>query len=210
MEVLLTKDYIYSLLKQKGIAKTDFARQIGVGRTNLDALLRADKKDINVVIKMAEALGMTLEQFIGFEPSNFKIKGYIKVGENLREICTEEDWFRAESESGVCTIPYFNSFDDACDEIEKFLKRTIKSAESASLMGRVNGEAVYNITVIDDSDTDENGVSVIVGRKVIISTLTATGITTRMYPTLEYDGDMDYMFGEIKGEIQSLFYNKNV
>lgn len=209
MEVLLTKDYIYSLLKAKGIAKADFAKQIGVGRTNLDALLRAEKKDINVVIKMAEALGMTLEQLIGFEPSNFKIKGYIKVGEGLREISTEEDWFKAESESGVCTIPYYSSFDDACDEIGKFLRKAIKSKEAASLMGRVNGETVYNIAVIDDTDTDENRVSVIVGRKVVISILTSTGMETRIYPTLEYEGDMDYMFGEIKGEIQSLFLNKN-
>ena len=209
MEVLLTKDYIYSLLKAKGIAKADFAKQIGVGRTNLDALLRAEKKDINVVIKMAEALGMTLEQLIGFEPSNFKIKGYIKVGEGLREISTEEDWFKAESESGVCTIPYYSSFDDACDEIGKFLRKAIKSKEAASLMGRVNGETVYNIAVIDDTDTDENRVSVIVGRKVVISILTSTGMVTRIYPTLEYEGDMDYLFGEIKGEIQSLFLNKN-
>lgn len=210
MEVLLTKDYVYSLLEDKRITKADFARSMGVSRTNLDALLDAKKKDINLVIKMAETLDMSLQEFIGFEPSKFKIRGFIKVGEQLREISTEEDWFNAERESGVCSVPYFNGFDLACVKIEQFLNTALKKEEDCSLMGRVNGEAVFTIAVTNDYGTDDNNVTTKVGRLIIVSILSSKkGITTSHYSTMENEGDLDFMLESIKGEIQDLFYNRN-
>lgn len=210
MEVLLTKDYVYSLLEEKRISKADFARQIGVQRTNLDALLRADKKDINTVIKMAEALGMSLQQFLGFEPSPFKIKGFVKIGEELREIQNEGDWYKAEKDSGVCTVPYYSNFDNACTAIKSFLKKALNTQGAVSMMGRVNGEAVFCISVANDYGSDEDNVTDIIGRQIICSILSSRkGMTTTRYTTLENEGDFEYMFTEIEGEIKDVFYNRN-
>ena len=65
MEVLLTKERITDLINQKGMSKVEFAAGLGIKRQNLDAYLDAQKKDINLVIKMADTLGMTLYDFIG-------------------------------------------------------------------------------------------------------------------------------------------------
>ena len=209
MEVLLTKDYVYSLLEEKRISKADFARSIGVQRTNLDALLKADKKDINIVIKMAEALGMSLQEFIGFEPSPFKVKGFVKVGEDLREIRTEEDWYKVEKDSGVCSVPYYSSFDGACKDVERFLKVAVESEAPMSIMGRVNGEAVFTVSAINDYGTDDNNVAALIGRLITVSILSSgRGMSTSVYSTAENEGDLDFMFLEIKGEIQDIFNNK--
>lgn len=210
MEVLLTKDYVYSLLEDKRISKADFARQIGIQRTNLDALLKADKKDINIVLKMAEALGMSLQEFIGFDPSPFRIKGFIKVGEELREIRSEEDWYKAEQDSGICSVPYYSSFDDACATVEAFVKKAIKPEDNLSFMGRVNGEAVFCVSVTNEyGDTDE-GITDIIGRQIVVSIMSSRkGMTTNTYSTYENEGDFDFMFTEIKGEIQDIFNNSN-
>lgn len=209
MEVLLTKDYVYSLLEDKHISKADFARSIGLSsRTNLDALLDSKKKDINVVIKMAEALGMTLQEFIGISPCDFKIKGFVKVGEDLREIKTEEDWYKAEKDSGVCAVPYYSGFEAACKEIDGFLITAIKSNTNMSMMGRVNGEAVFSISVIDEDGTDENNVTIKIGKLVVVSILSNNGMSTSMYSTFEYTGDWAYMINEIKAEIIDVFNNK--
>ncbi|MCQ2173516.1 MAG: helix-turn-helix transcriptional regulator [Bacteroidales bacterium] len=211
MEVLLTKDYVYSLLEDKRISKADFAKSIGLSsRTNLDALLDAKKKDINSVIRMAEALGMSLQEFIGFEPSPFKIRGFVKVGEQVREIATEKDWFEAEAKSGLCTVPYYEGFNAACDAIDDFVKSAIKKDDSCSMMGRVNGEAVFNISVIDEFGTDENNVTMKIGRQIIVSVLSSKkGMTTSRYSTFENTGDLGFMFLSIKAEIQNVFYNRN-
>ena len=210
MEVLLTKDYVYSLLEEKRISKADFARQIGVQRTNLDALLRADKKDINIVIKMAEALGMSLQQFIGFEPSPFKIKGFVKIGEELREVQNEGDWYKAERDSGLCTVPYYSGFDNACTAIESFLKEALNTQEAMSMMGRVNGEAVFCISVTNDYGNNDDNVTDIIGRQIICSVLSSRKVmTTTTYTTFENEGDLENMFTEIEGEIKDVFYNRN-
>lgn len=209
MEVILSKEYVYSLLEEKRISKAEFARQIGVQRTNLDALLKADKKDINVVIKMAEALGMSLQDFIGFSPCDFKIKGFIKVGEELREIKTKEDWYKAEQDSGVCAIPYYRRGDDACTAIDGFLKKGMRADKNLSMMGRVNGEAVFTISIIDEDGTDDNNVSQKIGRLITVSLLSKQGMSTHTYSTFEYTGDWAYMIDEIKAGIMDLFYNKS-
>ena len=202
MEVLLTKDYVYSLLEEKRISKADFARQIGVQRTNLDALLRADKKDINIVIRMADALGMSLPEFIGLEQSSFKIQGYVKVGKHLREISSEEDWFNAELESGVCSIPYYNSSEAANINIEKFLTAALKRDDDCSMMGRVKGETVFTIAITNEYITDERNITVKGGRLIIVSVLSSTkGMTTTKYSTIESEGDFGYMFEEIKNTL---------
>lgn len=208
MEVILSKEYVYSLLEDKKMQKATFAQLIGISRTNLDALLDSKKKDINVVIKMAEALGMSLQEFIGFAPSEFKIKGLIKVGEDLREIKTEEDWYRAEEDSGVCAVPYYSSYDTACKEIGDFLKTATKSNKNMSMMGRVNGEAVFSISVIDEDGTDENNVTIKIGKLIIVSILSNNGMKTSKYSTFEYTGDWAYMIEEIKSEIIDIFNNK--
>ena len=67
MEVNLTKERITELINLKGMSKADFAKKLGFERNNLDAYLNAKKKDINLVIKMAEALDMPLTEFLGMQ-----------------------------------------------------------------------------------------------------------------------------------------------
>lgn len=90
MEVLLTKEYITGLIEKNGMSKAEFAKQMGVQRQNLDALLESKKKDINTVIKMAEVLGMSLNEFL-FGKNELQISGFIKLNRSIREIHSRED-----------------------------------------------------------------------------------------------------------------------
>lgn len=89
MEVLLTKEYITGLIEKKGMSKAEFAKQMGVQRQNLDALLESKKKDINTVIKMAEVLGMSLNEFLYGKATD--VSGFLKVNGVIREITKKED-----------------------------------------------------------------------------------------------------------------------
>ena len=81
MEVNLTKERITDLINQKGMTKAEFAKRLGYDRKNLDTYLNAKKKDINLVIKMAEALDLNLYDLLGLnEPGTRDVYGclYIK------------------------------------------------------------------------------------------------------------------------------------
>lgn len=80
MEINLTKERITDLISQKGISKAEFAKRLGYERNNLDAYLNSKKKDINMVIKMADVLGMSLYEFIGMpEPGMKEVYGCLYV-----------------------------------------------------------------------------------------------------------------------------------
>lgn len=80
MEVNLTKERITELITQKGITKAEFAKRLGYERNNLDAYLSAKKKDINLVIKMAEALDLNLYDLLGLdEPGAKDVYGCLYV-----------------------------------------------------------------------------------------------------------------------------------
>lgn len=79
MEVNLTKERITELINLKGLSKVEFAKRLGFERNNLDAYLNSKKKDINFVIKMAEALDMPLTEFLGIQPSENRIYGCLYV-----------------------------------------------------------------------------------------------------------------------------------
>lgn len=89
MEVVLTKEYITGLIDKKGMSKAEFAKQMGVQRQNLDALLESKKKDINTVIKMSEVLGMPLNEFLYGKAAD--VSGFLKVNGVIREITKKED-----------------------------------------------------------------------------------------------------------------------
>ena len=81
MDITLTKERIKDLISQKGVSYAAFAQELGIKRQNLDAYLDAQKKDINLVVKMADILGMSLYEFIGMpEPGVKEVYGclYIK------------------------------------------------------------------------------------------------------------------------------------
>lgn len=73
MEINLTKERITELLSQKGMSKAEFAKRIGVERNNLDVYLSAKKKDVNLVVKMAEALDLNLYDFLGIKEPDAKV-----------------------------------------------------------------------------------------------------------------------------------------
>ena len=80
MEISLTKERIKDLISQKGVSYAAFAQELGIKRQNLDAYLDAQKKDINLVIKMADVLGMSLYEFIGMpEPGTKEVYGCLYV-----------------------------------------------------------------------------------------------------------------------------------
>ena len=92
MEAKLSKEFIYSLVAFKGMTKAEFAKKVGLERNNLDSALNSKKKDINFVIKMAEALGMPLMTFIGAESGEMNVFGCLYVNDvpvivnNLKEV----------------------------------------------------------------------------------------------------------------------------
>ena len=65
MDVILTKERIKELIAQKGLTFSQFANELGLKKQNLNACLETQKKDINLVIRMADVLGMSLYDFIG-------------------------------------------------------------------------------------------------------------------------------------------------
>ena len=94
MDIILTKERIKELISQKGISYATFAQNLGIKRQNLDAYLDTQKKDINMVVKMAEALGMSLYEFIGIpEPGGKDLYGCLYVNGHPVLINSKEDLF---------------------------------------------------------------------------------------------------------------------
>ena len=92
MEISLTKERIKDLISQKGVSYAAFAQELGIKRQNLDAYLDAQKKDINLVVKMADVLGMTLYEFIGMpEPGAKDVCGCLYVKGRRVPIDCKED-----------------------------------------------------------------------------------------------------------------------
>ena len=92
MEVNITKEKVEQLLRLKGISKAEFATKMGVKRQNIDALLDSKKKDINIVIKMAEILDIPFNEFTGLKKiGKPQPRGFIKYGGEIYEINTEEE-----------------------------------------------------------------------------------------------------------------------
>ena len=79
MEVNLTKEQVLSLVEQRGISKADFAKMIGVDRRNLEIYLGSKKKDINLVIRIAEALNMDLYELLGLKEPKKEIYGCLII-----------------------------------------------------------------------------------------------------------------------------------
>jgi len=89
----LTKEYITALIEQQGMSKAEFASKMGYARQNLDVMLATKKKDIAMVVKMSEVLGIPLLDFIGendFVPEN-KVHGCIYVNNKPYLVNSKED-----------------------------------------------------------------------------------------------------------------------
>lgn len=100
MEVVLNKEYILGLIESRRMSKSEFAKQMGYQRQNLDAMLESKKKDINTVIRMAEVLGMSLEEFLYGKKDNagVRVNGFVKVNDNIIEVTNRTDLERIVSE----------------------------------------------------------------------------------------------------------------
>jgi transcriptional regulator with XRE-family HTH domain len=90
MEILLSKDYILGLVEHRGMSKAEFAKQMGIVRQNLDAMLESKKKDINTVIRMAEVLGLSLDEFL-YGKQTVKINGFVSVDDTIYTISQKSD-----------------------------------------------------------------------------------------------------------------------
>jgi len=79
MDVNLSKERITDLISQSGMSKAEFAKRLGFERNNLDAYLNSKKKDVNLVIKMADVLGMDLYEFLGVKEPEKDVFGWLFV-----------------------------------------------------------------------------------------------------------------------------------
>ena len=92
MEVDINKERVLGFLKEKGMSKVEFSNKMGVLRQNLDALLESKKKDINVVLKMAEVLDVPFDEFAGLvERRRPQPEGIIKYMDQYWDIKSKED-----------------------------------------------------------------------------------------------------------------------
>lgn len=99
MEVLLSKEYILGLIESRKMSKAEFAKQMGIVRQNLDAMLESKKKDINTVIKMAEVLNMPLDDFLYSKKSDeVQVRGFLKVNDSIVEVNNKDDLQRVMEE----------------------------------------------------------------------------------------------------------------
>ena len=74
------------------MTKAEFAKRLGYDRKNLDTYLNAKKKDINLVIKMAEVLEMSLYELIGMpEPGTDTIYGCLYINGRPNVVYNKED-----------------------------------------------------------------------------------------------------------------------
>lgn len=79
MEVNLSKERVLELVERKGISKAEFARMLGYDRKNLDTYLSAKNKSINLVIKIAEALDLSLYELLDMQEPEKEIYGCLYV-----------------------------------------------------------------------------------------------------------------------------------
>ena len=80
------------LLKEKGFSKAEFATRMGLRRQNLDVMLNSQKKDINVIIRMAEILDVPFDEFCGFLPEKrHQPEGIIKYDGHYYDVHTTKD-----------------------------------------------------------------------------------------------------------------------
>ena len=89
----LSKEYITGLIGKRGITKSEFAKAMGFQRQNLDAMLDAKKKDISMVVKMSEVLGLPLTELIGLsdEPTGPAVFGCLYINGKPRLINNRGD-----------------------------------------------------------------------------------------------------------------------
>lgn len=92
MAVSITKEKVELLLREKGMTKAEFAAKMGVKRQNIDALLSSQKKDINVVLKMAEVLNIPFDEFSGIQKRGKpQPHGIIKYQGHFYDINSKQD-----------------------------------------------------------------------------------------------------------------------
>lgn len=92
MDIVLTKDRIKDLISRKGMTFSGFAQKLGIKKQNLDAYLNTQKKDINMVVKMAEALDISLYEFVGIpEPEEKEVYGCLYVKGKPILVYSKED-----------------------------------------------------------------------------------------------------------------------
>ena len=85
------EEYGDTLLKRKGISKTEFAERMGVKKQNVYALLAT--KNILLLKKAAQVLGIPLETLIGGnENPALSINGFVEVNERMFRIKSKEDY----------------------------------------------------------------------------------------------------------------------
>lgn len=88
----LTKEYISNLIEQRGMTKAEFATKMGYSqRQYLDAVLNTQKKDINTVVKMAEALDIPLLEFIGLKETPKTVYGCLCINGVVKAVKSKQE-----------------------------------------------------------------------------------------------------------------------
>lgn len=77
------------LLKQRGLTQQEFCEKLGVGKSNWSNVVNANKLDM--LAKIADTLGMELEDVIGLKKQKFTISGVVMVNDTPHVIQKKED-----------------------------------------------------------------------------------------------------------------------
>lgn len=77
------------LLKERNLTQKDFCEKLGKSKSNWDNIVKTN--NLEMLDKIAQILGMKLEDVIGFQQQKFSICGFVKVDDVVFEIRDKED-----------------------------------------------------------------------------------------------------------------------
>lgn len=77
------------LLKERNLTQKDFCEKLGKSKSNWDNIVKTN--NLEMLDKIAQILGMKLEDVIGLHQQKFKICGFVKVDDTIFEIRDKED-----------------------------------------------------------------------------------------------------------------------
>lgn len=77
------------LLKERNLTQKDFCEKLGKSKSNWDNIVKTN--NLEMLDKIAQILGMKLDDVIGLHRQKFRICGFVKVDDTIFEIRDKKD-----------------------------------------------------------------------------------------------------------------------
>lgn len=77
------------LLKERNLTQKDFCEKLGKSKSNWDNIVKTN--NLEMLDKIAQILGMKLEDVIGLHRQKFSVGGFVKVDDSIFEIRGRDD-----------------------------------------------------------------------------------------------------------------------